>query len=99
MAAQVDGVLLVVEPGRTKIDSAQVLMEQLNRAGARVVGAVLNPISRKRAHYYSKYRYNSAYYYGREYRSYFSDNGASRSRRDGKKPKVEEQPETSAQAD
>jgi capsular exopolysaccharide synthesis family protein len=99
LAAQVDGVVLVIEPGKTKLDSAQVLMEQLNRAGARIVGAVLNPISRRRAHYYSKYRYYSAYYYGREYGRYFSGNGASQSKRDGKKPKQEEQPEVSTQAD
>ena len=62
MAAKVDGVLLVVEPGNTKIDSAQAMLEQLQRAGARVVGVVLNPITRKQAHYYyGRYRYYSYY--------------------------------------
>lgn len=77
LAAKVDGVVIVIEPGKTKIGQSQVLMEQMQRAGARVVGAVLNPISKRRAHYYSKYRYYSAYYYSsRGYGGYFSDNGA-----------------------
>jgi capsular exopolysaccharide synthesis family protein len=77
LSAKVDGVLLVIEPGKTKIGSAQVLMEQLNRAGARVVGAVLNSMSRRRSgYYYSKYHYYSSYYYSsRGYNQYLSDNG------------------------
>jgi capsular exopolysaccharide synthesis family protein len=99
MAAKVDGVILVVEPGKTKIDAAQVLMEQLNRADARVVGAVLNPIARRRAHYYSKYRYQASYYYyTRGYGHYFSNNGGSQSKR-GKKRKKEDQPEVPTPAD
>ncbi len=99
LAAQVDGVLLVFEPGKTKIDSAQVLIEQLNRAGARVIGVVLNPISRKRDHYYSKYRYSSAYTTGRDRGRLFSDNGDSPSKHDGKKPKEEDQPEITSKVD
>ena len=77
LASKVDGVLLVIEPGKTKIGAAQVVMEQMQRAGARVVGAVLNPISRRRANYYSKYRYYSAYYYySRGYNRYVSNNGS-----------------------
>ncbi len=62
LSARVDGVLLVIEPGKTKIGSAQVVIEQLHRAGARIIGVVLNPISRRRAGYYTKYQYYSAYY-------------------------------------
>jgi capsular exopolysaccharide synthesis family protein len=62
LSAKVDGVLVVIDPGRTRIGAAQVLMEQLNRAGARVVGAVLNPVSRRNSHYYTKYGYHSSYY-------------------------------------
>ncbi len=46
LSPKVDGVLVVIEPGGTRIGPAQVLMEQLQRAGARVVGVVLNPITR-----------------------------------------------------
>lgn len=62
LSAKVDGVLIVIEPGQTRIEAAQALVEQLNRAGARVLGVVLNPISPRQAHYYGKYRYYSKYY-------------------------------------
>ena len=64
LSAKVDGVLIVLRPGETKIEDAQVMMEQLKRSGARVVGAVLNPITRKNSKYYTKYKYYSYYYYG-----------------------------------
>jgi capsular exopolysaccharide synthesis family protein len=83
MSAKIDGVLLVVEPGKTKIGAAQVLMEHMNRAGARVLGVVLNPITRKRMHYYSKYQYYTTYYYTRTYDRYFSKNGANKRSRAG----------------
>jgi polysaccharide biosynthesis transport protein len=63
LSAKVDGVLVVIEPGKTTIGGAQVMMEQLKRSGARVIGAVLNPISRRNSHYYTKYHYYSSYYY------------------------------------
>jgi len=66
LAARVDGVLLVVEPGRTQAEAAVALLEQLNRAGARVVGVVLNRIARNRGYYYSYdgYRYYAYAYSG-----------------------------------
>jgi non-specific protein-tyrosine kinase len=89
LSAKVDGVLLVIEPGKTRIDAAQVVLEQFQRAGARVVGVVLNPISRKRAHYYTKYQYYSSYYYTRGYSRYFGGNGAFKGRRKGKHQREE----------
>jgi hypothetical protein len=48
-----------------------------------VIGAVLNPISRKRSqYYYGKYRYYSQYYNSRSYGEYVSGNG-SHPRRNG----------------
>lgn len=70
LSAKMDGVLLIVEPGKTKIGAAQVLLEQLHRAGARIVGVVLNPVSHKRGHYYTKYHYYTSYYYSRSYDRY-----------------------------
>ena len=85
LSAKVDGVLLIIEPGSTKIDAAQAMLEQLKRAGANVVGVVLNPISRKRAGYYSgKYRYYSDYYSSGGY-GYYSSKG-SRRRASGRWP-------------
>ncbi len=84
LSAKVDGVLVVIEPGATSLGSAQVMMEQFKRSGARVVGAVLNPISRRNSHYYTKYQYYSSYYYGsRGYKSYTDGNGESKQEKKG----------------
>ena len=56
LAAKVDGVVLVIQPGRTHAEEALEILEQLNRAGARVVGVVLNRI-RQGSLYYGGYRY------------------------------------------
>lgn len=62
LAAKVDGVLLVIQPGKTHMGAARATREQLDRAGARVVGAVFNRIPRKSSYYYGGYRYYSPYY-------------------------------------
>lgn len=97
LSAKVDGVLLVIEPGNTKIGAAQVLLEQLHRAGARVVGVVLNPVSHRRGQYYSKYHYYASYYYtSRGYGQYFGSNGSNKQKRNGKPKTSEKSPETAA---
>lgn len=67
LAAKVDGVVLVVQPGRTEAEPARAMGEQLKRAGARVVGVVLNniPIGRGYDYYYGGYHYyHYTPYYG-----------------------------------
>ncbi len=59
LAAKVDGVLLVMQPGKTHAEAAKTMIAQLNRAGAHVVGVVLNRVSRKTSSYYGYYRYES----------------------------------------
>ncbi len=71
LAARVDGVLLVIEPGRTHAEAAIAMVEQLHRAGARIVGVVLNRIPQNRGYYYyGGYPYYSSYnhygYYGQD---------------------------------
>ena len=73
LSSKVDGVILVIQPGHTHADAALATLEQLNRAGARVVGVVLNRIPRGRADYYGGYRHYSPYYSGYHY--YSSDDG------------------------
>jgi capsular exopolysaccharide synthesis family protein len=63
LAAKVDCVLLVVQPGKTHSGAARATCEQLNRAGAHIVGVVFNRIPRSHGHYYGGYRYYSPYYY------------------------------------
>jgi polysaccharide biosynthesis transport protein len=64
LASRMDGVLLLVYPGKTPIDAALTTLEQMKRAGARIVGVVMNRIPRNRSHYYSGYRYYSSHYQG-----------------------------------
>ena len=80
LAAKVDGVLLVIWPGHTHIDSAKATIEQLKRAEANVVGVVINRIPRDRSGYYGGHYY----YYSNSDKSYhyYSEEG-----RKGKKKK------------
>lgn len=59
LASKVDGVLLVIQPGKTHAEAARTMLAQLNRAGAHVVGVVLNRVSRKDSSYYGYYRYEN----------------------------------------
>ncbi len=63
LAAKVDCVLLVVQPGKTHNDAARATREQLDRAGAHIVGAVFNRIPRNHGYYYGGYHYYSPYHY------------------------------------
>jgi succinoglycan biosynthesis transport protein ExoP len=62
LAAKVDGVLVVIRPGHTRKKIALAMMEQLNRADARILGVVLNRIPHRGAEYYGGFLYYSPYY-------------------------------------
>ena len=66
LASKVDGVLLVIQPGKTHAEAAKTMLAQLDRAGAHVVGVVLNRVSRKTSSYYGYYRYESDPIYNAE---------------------------------
>jgi Mrp family chromosome partitioning ATPase len=58
LAPAVDGVLLVLEAGRTPREAAQHAVESLRQVGANLVGVVLNGVSIHKGsyyHYYSEY--------------------------------------------
>jgi capsular exopolysaccharide synthesis family protein len=59
----VDGVILVVDPKKTKRAGIRQAIEQLQRVDARLLGVVLNNIKIKRSSYY----YNREYYYSKHY--------------------------------
>jgi tyrosine-protein kinase len=63
LAAKVDGVILIVHPSRTHADAALASVEQMKRAGARILGVVLNRIPRNGSYYYGGYRYYYSPYY------------------------------------
>jgi capsular exopolysaccharide synthesis family protein len=58
LAQRVDGVLLVLQAGRTRRAEAQHAIERLRQVNANVIGAVLNSVPmRKGGHYYYYHRY------------------------------------------
>jgi capsular exopolysaccharide synthesis family protein len=64
LASRVDGILLVIRPGKTPMDTALSTLEQIKRSGGRIVGVVMNRIPRNRPYYYGGYRHYSTYYKG-----------------------------------
>lgn len=63
LAKSVDGVILVVDPKKTKRGAIRQAIEQLQRLDARLLGVVFNNIKVKRSSYY----YNREYYYSKHY--------------------------------
>jgi capsular exopolysaccharide synthesis family protein len=65
LANKVDGVVLVVEVGKTRYSDLQHAKEQLERSGNFIIGVVFNKAPRERSSYYcynfSSYYYNSTY--------------------------------------
>jgi non-specific protein-tyrosine kinase len=60
IASLMDGVILVLQPGKSQADEAKSTLAQLKRSGANVLGAVFNRIPQNNTHYYEGYRYYSA---------------------------------------
>jgi capsular exopolysaccharide synthesis family protein len=67
LAGKVDAVLFVIQPGKTHAEMARASLEVFKRAGARVIGTVLNRIPRNRSDYYGGYKYYSQYGEGKGY--------------------------------
>ncbi|MFH2040856.1 MAG: polysaccharide biosynthesis tyrosine autokinase [Chloroflexota bacterium] len=74
LASRVDGVLLVIQPGTTHIDSACATVEQLSRSQSRMLGVILNRIPRNRGYYYGSYYHYSSSGYNKNKKDY-SDYG------------------------
>ena len=81
LAAKVDGVLLVLQPGQISFGVARAIVEQLERANATIVGIVLNRIPIQKGQYYGGYRYYNAPYQYNEYSDTSSSNGDGSKRR------------------
>jgi polysaccharide biosynthesis transport protein len=81
LAPRIDGVLLVLKPGSTKIAAARQAVEQLRRVGAHLLGVVLNEVSLTRSRY--NYQYYKGYQYYYAYPEYYAS--------DGDEPKVKKQ--------
>jgi capsular exopolysaccharide synthesis family protein len=59
LSTQVDGVILVVRSGVTRIDMARNAKEQFAKANARLIGVVLNQVKMDASDYYQYYYYYS----------------------------------------
>ena len=66
MAPRVDGVLLVVRPGETRIGACREALAELQRAGANVLGVVVNGVKADDARYYYSGYYHYYHYYQEE---------------------------------
>jgi capsular exopolysaccharide synthesis family protein len=55
IAHKMDGALLVVRAGRTRVEVAQLAMENLCQTGTHLIGVVLNDVDPRRSVYHSSY--------------------------------------------
>jgi capsular exopolysaccharide synthesis family protein len=69
LAKKVDGVVLVVEAGKTNASDVRHAKEQLERSGAHIIGVVLNKAPVNRSTYYH-------YHYSSYYNSTYGEGGA-----------------------
>jgi tyrosine-protein kinase len=78
LAAKVDGVVLVVQPGKTRASALAASLEQLDRVNANVLGVVFNRIPRNKGYYYGGYQHEGNYYTKgrRGYYSNYKGNGS-----------------------
>jgi non-specific protein-tyrosine kinase len=78
LAPIVDGVVLVVRPGVTRMNALKYAVEQLRYVGANLLGVVINRVNDRSARY--GYYYKSYYY--KQYK-YYSSNGKPVKRKSG----------------
>lgn len=60
LASRVDGVILVIDPHKTKRAAIKHAIEQLRRINANLIGVIINKVKLQNSAYY----YNKGYYYG-----------------------------------
>ena len=63
LSSRVDGVILVIRPGKTPMDAIKATLEQLHRAKANIVGVVFSRIPKNRINYYSPSYHKKGYPY------------------------------------
>ena len=80
LGKQVDGVLLVIKAGSTKIAAAQQTVNQLRRLNVNILGVVLNDIPTRGARYY----YSNGYYV---YQGYYEPSGHKKGKLFGRREK------------
>ncbi len=72
LAPSLDGTILVVRPGKTRLSALKQTLEQLRQVNARVLGIVLNDVATRR----NPYGYHYNYYHNYEaYQNYYGTKG------------------------
>jgi polysaccharide biosynthesis transport protein len=72
LAPTVDGVLVVVRPGKTRASGLRQTLEQLRQVNARILGVVLNDVDLRRQPYAYRYHYYRNY---AAYQTYYGSHG------------------------
>jgi len=67
LSSLMDGVILVLRPGKSPADEAKSTMAQLKRSGANVMGVIFNRIPKNGSQHYGAYRYYSTNAYSNNY--------------------------------
>ncbi len=62
LSVKADGVLVVIQLNRTQASAALIMLEQLQRVGARILGVALNRIDLKDTNFYYKHLKNYRYF-------------------------------------
>lgn len=75
LSRMADGIILVLKYGETTTEAATIAKAQLDKVGARILGAIINGIPTKGNNYY----YNNYYYY------YYDDDSGNRKKHKSKK--------------
>jgi len=92
LSTRIDGVIVVVRPGVTKLAAAVHTADQLKQVGANILGVVLNDVENKGARY-SQYYKGHYYQYGKYYN--YSSEGKKKKRKftiKGKSGRIQKAP-------
>ncbi len=93
VARECDGVILVVESKAISYKFARTVKEQLERAGCRILGCVLNKVELKNSSYYSKYYYGNKKTDERPVRVSIKESGKEEKNKAGEKVEPERNPD------
>jgi len=77
IASRVDGLIFIIQPGKSRARHMVAPMQQLSRSNTKVLGVILNRIPRKLNSYYQGYYYVSTYPYNGK-QDYFKDESATK---------------------
>jgi capsular exopolysaccharide synthesis family protein len=73
LASKADGVIYVLQPGKTRAVAAKMPLEEFDRVGANLIGVIMNRIPRSRGYYYGGYSYYAPSYSSKDKYYRFGD--------------------------